>query len=193
MNRGHCERALTVMGLRLFSVIDGGVMGERIHKIWNIATTLLVIVALILAVLVVGVRLVGIQPFIVLSGSMEPKIHTGAMVYVREADPAELAVGDIITFRLSGDVPATHRIIEVTDEGFITKGDANEYADNNVVQAENIVGKYIFNVPYLGFAVSFVQQPPGTYAAIAIASAFGLLLVLPDMIWGEKKKEKIKK
>lgn len=167
-------------------------MGERIRKIWNLGTTLLVIVALILAILVVGVRLVGMQPFIVLSGSMEPVIHTGAMVYVRETDPAELTEGDIITFRLNGGVPATHRIVEVTAEGFITKGDANEYADNNPVQPENIVGKYIFDVPYLGFAVSFVQQPPGTFVAIAVASAFALLLVLPDMIWGDKKKEKIK-
>ncbi len=167
-------------------------MGEKIHKIWNLVTTLIVIIGVILAILVVGVRIIGIQPYIVLSGSMEPVIHTGSMVYVREADPAELAEGDIITFRMVGGVTATHRIIEVTEEGFVTKGDANDFADNNVVAPESVIGRYVFSVPYLGFGVSFVQQPPGTYVAIAVAATFALLLVIPDLLWDDKKKEKIK-
>lgn len=160
-----------------------------IRKIWNFATTLIVLVAVAAAFLVVGVRLFGIQPFIVLSGSMEPEIHTGAMVYVKETDPAALAEGDIITFRIAGDIPATHRIVEVTEEGFVTKGDANEHKDNGVVPHSSVIGKYLFSIPGMGYVVSFVQQPPGTYIGIGFAAALLLLMVLPEVIWGSEKKE----
>lgn len=164
-------------------------MSETIRKVWNLVTTLILLAALVAAFLVVGVRFIGIQPYIVLSGSMEPAIHTGAMVYVKETDPAQLEVGDIITFRIAGDIPATHRIVEVTEEGFVTKGDANEHEDNGIVPHSSVIGSYLFSIPGLGYIVSFVQQPPGTYIGIGFAAALLLLMVLPEVIWSGEKKE----
>lgn len=66
-----------------------------------------------LAVALVGVRLVGLNTYVVLSGSMEPTYHTGSLLYVKSVDPQDLRVGDPITFMLNEDTVATHRIIEI--------------------------------------------------------------------------------
>lgn len=147
-------------------------------------TTLLVVVTVVFAILVVGVRLLGVEIYVVLSPSMEPVYPTGTLLYVKEADPDELQVGDIITFRLY-DITATHRIIEVLEEEplkFRTQGDANDIADTEPVPAANIIGKPVFSLPYLGYAASYIQKPPGSYAAIAISAAIVFLVLIVDLL-----------
>ena len=61
------------------------------------------VLAVILAVALVGVRLVGLQVFTVLSGSMEPTYHVGSLIYVKDVDYKELEAGDVITFMLDED------------------------------------------------------------------------------------------
>ena len=73
-------------------------MCKTVKRIWNWFTTVLVAVVVILALLLVGARLIGLQVFTVLSGSMEPTYHTGALIYVKKVDPYELKSGDVITF-----------------------------------------------------------------------------------------------
>ena len=58
-------------------------MSKRVQKVWNAVTTVLVILVVILALLLVGVRLVGLRPMCVLSGSMEPTYHTGSLIYFK--------------------------------------------------------------------------------------------------------------
>ena len=53
---------------------------ETIKKGFKVVTTLLVAVIVLLAVLLVGVRLIGLEPYTVLSGSMEPTYHTGSLI-----------------------------------------------------------------------------------------------------------------
>jgi len=87
---------------------------------------------LIAAALTAGARLIGYTPYVVLSGSMEPAIPTGALIYVRATDPYRVKEGDPITFHLNQGGPvATHRVIEIdaTNRYFITKGDANNSPD----------------------------------------------------------------
>lgn len=166
-------------------------MNQTIKRVWNAVTTVLVAAMVLLAALLWGARLVGLDVFVVQSGSMEPDYPTGSVVYVRDVDPAELEVGDVITFRLSGSTRATHRIIEVAERdggiAFRTKGDANDYADNGLVSPSDIVGKVAFSIPYLGFLVAYIQQPPGMYIAICTAAAILLLTVLPEIIFSDKK------
>ena len=45
---------------------------QKMKKIWDIITTVLVRIVVLLAVLLVGARVIGLQVFTVLSGSMEP-------------------------------------------------------------------------------------------------------------------------
>lgn len=169
-------------------------MSITIGKIWNAITTIIVMLVVILALLLVGVRIVGLQVFTVLSGSMEPIYHTGALIYVKKVDTGELKAGDVITFMLSEDTVATHRIVEVvadeTDTSvvrFRTKGDANEAVDGSLVHYKNVIGTPVFSVPYLGYVANYIQHPPGVYVAISAGAILMLLVFLPDLFGEEKK------
>ena len=151
----------------------------------------------IVALLLVGARLTGLQVFTVLSGSMEPAYHVGSLIYVKDVDPFELESGDVITFMLDENTVATHRIVEVVPDEeddsvvrFRTKGDANENVDGSLVHYKNVIGSPVFTIPYLGYAVSYIQNPPGTYVAISAGAILLLLVFLPDLFGDDKKKKK---
>jgi signal peptidase len=170
-----------------------------IKKLWSALSTLLVILVVILAILLVGIRLIGLRPYVVLSGSMEPTYHVGSLIYVKEVDYKQLKVGDPITYMLNENTVVTHRIIQViADESdpdtlrYFTQGDANAVADGTSVHYKNIIGKPVFSVPYLGYVSHFIQHPPGTYIAIAAGAALILLVFLPDVFPSEKDEEPAK-
>lgn len=172
---------------------------ETFKKVWNGMTTVLVLMVAILAVLLVGTRFIGLMPFTVLSGSMEPVYSAGDLIYVKEVDPFELEEGTIITFMLSEDTIATHRIVEVVPDAeddtvvrFKTKGDANESEDGGLVHYKNVIGTPIFSVPKLGYVANFIQEPPGTYVAIAAGALILALVFIPDL-FGDDEDEKDKK
>ena len=172
---------------------------ETFKKVWNGMTTVLVLMVAILAVLLVGTRFIGLMPFTVLSGSMEPVYSAGDLIYVKEVDPFELEEGTIITFMLSEDTIATHRIVEVVPDAeddtvvrFKTKGDANESEDGGLVHYKNVIGAPIFSVPTLGYVANFIKEPPGTYVAIAAGALILALVFIPDL-FGDDEDEKDKK
>lgn len=155
------------------------------RKIWNVVYSVIVAVVVLLAVAFVGVRVVGLQPFTVLSGSMEPTYHTGSLIYVKSVEPQDVHVGDPITFVLNEDlVVATHRVIEIDaeNERFYTKGDANESADGSPVHFNNLIGVPVFTIPLLGYVANFVTNPPGMYIALAGVAVLLLLTFVPDLI-----------
>ena len=87
---------------------------KKLTKIWNVFTTLLVVFMMLMAVLLVGVRLVGLTPFTVLSGSMEPAFHVGSLIYVKATDPAKIEVDDPITYVVNEDLlVSTHRVVDI--------------------------------------------------------------------------------
>lgn len=87
---------------------------KAIRKIWSFITTLLVIVVVLLAIALVGVRVIKLCPYSVLSGSMEPTYHVGSLIYVKEIAPENITVGMPISFVLNEDlVVATHRVVKV--------------------------------------------------------------------------------
>lgn len=87
---------------------------KNLVKIWNVFTTLLVVFMMLMAVLLVGVRLIGLTPFTVLSGSMEPAYHVGSLIYVKETKPEKIEVGDAITYVVNEDLlVSTHRVVDI--------------------------------------------------------------------------------
>ena len=146
---------------------------------------------LIISFLLVGIKLFGLQPYTVLSGSMEPEYPTGSMIYVKEAEPYELNEGDVITFRLGGQTIGTHRIIEVVEEdgllGFRTKGDANKAADHNLVRADQVIGTPVFTIPGLGRLATFVQSSVGKAVSIAVIGSIILMIVLAEIVPNNRK------
>lgn len=122
-----------------------------------------------------------IQLFTVRSGSMEPAIPTGSLIFVRPS--AGYVTGDIITVRTGDQKTVTHRIIEVllTDIGpaYRTKGDNNEEADPVEIQLADIVGKTLLTVPYLGYPVAHAQTRTGFLTLIFIPA---LLIILSELV-----------
>lgn len=96
-----------------------------------------------------------------LTGSMEPAIPVHSFIVTQETDPADLQVGDIITFRATESSMEgalnTHRITSVYEENgqlmFHTKGDANAVEDAQPVAATNVVGRVVFVSAALGTLV----------------------------------------
>lgn len=163
-------------------------------KILRVVSYVLVFSLLLLAIMLVGARLFGLEIYTVLSPSMEPEYLTGSIIYVRNVDPEDLEVDDVITFHLTEDITATHRIIEIlpAESGeelrFRTKGDNNDEPDVAPVYAHEVVGQPVFNIPLLGYVAAFIQQPPGLYVAIAGGLIILLLVVVTDVLTDDKPK-----
>ena len=102
---------------------------KRFKKIVDIVSTSMLVVFVLFVVLLVGVRLVGIEPHIVLSGSMEPEILTGSLVYVKPVSPeeaCELKVGDTVTYVVDkSGTKVTHKIYEVVGPAYMK----NQYGE----------------------------------------------------------------
>ena len=119
-----------------------------------------ILVVLLLAPLItqiVFVALPGFGSFVVLSGSMEPMIQTGSLIYVQETD--DYSQGDIITFTV-GEETVTHRIVGETSEGFITKGETQS-VDSWRIEPRQIHGEYLGSIPLYGYLLRPLS-PQGT-------------------------------
>ncbi len=172
-------------------------MNRKVKQIWNIVSTVLVAIVVVLALLLVGARLIGLDVLYVVSGSMEPEYPTGSLLYIKEIDPYSIEIGQTITFMLDEDTLATHRVVEIVkDESdpsvirFRTKGDANQANDGSLVHYKNVVGTPVFSIPYLGYVAAYIQNPPGTYVAISVGAILLLLVFLPDLLDDKSKSKK---
>ena len=163
-------------------------------KLWDALLSLATCLSVVLALLLFGARLAGLQVFTVLSGSMEPQLPVGSLIYVKPADAASLKEGDVITFLLNKDTVATHRITQILSEAgelrFVTKGDANASEDGRPVHFRNVIGTPVFCIPLLGYLSTFLQTPLGTAAAICTGAILLLLVFLPGRIPGRPTKRR---
>ncbi len=148
----------------------------KIFKIiYYLILAAIAVVALFLIFSVVPIK-GGYKTLVVLSGSMEPKIKMGSVAAVKPVK--EYEVGDMITFgeNTKTKTPTTHRIYEIKEadgvKSYITKGDANNAPDQKPVSEKEILGKVLFSVPYIGYAVNAAQKPIG----------FMLIVVVPAVI-----------
>lgn len=161
--------------------------------IYYIFLTFIVAIALLLIISVFPIT-GNIKFMVVQSGSMEPEIKMGSIVMVKPVD--EYKIGDVISF---GEVtrtkaPTTHRVYDIkVVEGepyYITKGDANNAPDQREVSKREIIGKVLFSISYLGYAVDFAKKPLG-FALIILVPAVVIISDEIKKIFGEVKKKKI--
>jgi signal peptidase len=164
-------------------------------KLKNLAKIILLIVAaaffVVFLVFYRPVALLGdtyYEP--VYTGSMEPAIPVGSIVIIKPVDPETLKIGDIICFQFSESTSVTHRIINITNEGFITKGDANEDPDTWTVQKENVIGKVTTTIPYIGYLGYFVRTPLGFITLVIIPASILIVLETRKIIIETKKTKK---
>lgn len=147
-------------------------------KVFNFIGSCIIWAAILLCLVLMVPKLAGIQNYVVISGSMEPAIPVGSLVYSKEADPKTLEPGDVIVFFTSNSgvgggsdvIPVTHRVVKNDVEAgeITTKGDANEQNDISSVSYYNVQGKVIFHIPGLGYPASLLASTTGKVAAVLV-------------------------
>lgn len=165
-------------------------MTKTAKKIWNVFTGVIVALVVLIAVFLVGVRVAGLRPFAVLTGSMVPELPVGSLVYVKECSPEEVKSGDTITFVFNENLDVvTHKVHSVDTEKqlFYTYGIANIDSHGNYVMDggtdfRNLIGKPVFVIPYLGYLSNAIMSPPGNYIAIIVVVTMVILAFLPDIV-----------
>ena len=124
-------------------------------------------------------RLLGYQVYAVISGSMEPAISVGDLVYVRQAKPEAVEENDVIAFfgTESSDAIILHRVVEnrTVDGSFITKGDANAQPDLSPVSYQRLLGAAERTVPKLGQVALILSGTWGKLAAVCLILAAVML------------------
>jgi len=114
-----------------------------------------------------NIQFLGMKPFIVMTGSMEPNLKIGDMVIIKKiSSQNEIQVGDIITYSLeNGKDTVTHRVINIVKEDgnifYQTKGDNNNSPDSNLVSFDKILGKKIYQIGEVGEKISYIFSETG--------------------------------
>lgn len=160
--------------------------------LYYIFIAFIVIVALLLIISTIPIT-GNYKVLTVLSGSMEPSIKIGSVVAVKPS--GDYKIGEVITFGPYSKIkaPITHRIYDIkVVEGnpiYITKGDANNAPDTREISKKDVVGKVLFSVPLVGYAVNFAKQPLG-FTLIIIIPAAAIIFDEIKNIYGEVKRKR---
>ena len=122
-------------------------------------------------------KFLGFSSSVVISGSMADTIEVNDLVICSER--RSYKVGDIITYISKSGSLVTHRIVGETEEGFITRGDANNTDDREPVKVDSIMGKAFLIIPGVGLVVEFMNTPLGLMCMVFIGIS---ILVLPSYL-----------
>lgn len=141
--------------------------------------TLLLLLVIAVCIPLTLPRLLGYRVYAVISGSMEPAISVGDLIYVRQREPEAVAENDVIAFygtESSGGI-IVHRVVENrrVDGSFLTKGDANAQPDLAPVGYERLLGTAEGRVPLLGNLALILTGTWGKLAAMCLILAAVLL------------------
>lgn len=157
-----------------------------------LALAVLTITILGLVAITVGPRLFPYQALVVRSGSMEPTIRTGSIVFYRKIAAEKVKVGDVIVFSRPGEPSerVTHRVHEIgtssTGRYFVTKGDANGTPDNWRVPAVGDGWKEAFHVPTVGYVLYGLQSQLGRLLLLIVPAVLLGLITLGE-IWTDRR------
>lgn len=183
-------RRITQTALHRIAAIEGRPSGptmatkNKAKKIFTGLLWLFVIFFATLAILTILNLPGNYRIFSVQTGSMEPSIKTGSVVFTKKSDSYK--IGDVITFQTREERIVTHRITEEVKDGtitsFIVKGDANDAPDSDAVPLYNVIGRVLFAIPFVGFLVSFLKTPLGIVTLVVIPTTI--------LVWEEINKLK---
>ena len=159
---------------------------------WLNRIGIIIMVCLVLLCLPVVIpKLMGYGLYEVATGSMEPEFPVGSILYVKDALPSEVEVGDAITYTMGTDTNKvmTHRVIDINEEEayFITKGDANEVVDMDPISFDRLIGKPVFCLKGMAVVVNFIHSKTGI---LTIGTLFLLVILLWSVADSRKKADK---
>ena len=165
---------------------------SKISKCIDIFQNIEVVIAILAILVYIVPRLFGWTPYVVTTGSMEPSIPVGSVAFIAKPNSiSDIKVDDVIGFTLDTQTMVLHRVAEVHDEYFITKGDANDTADEKYIYHKDIIGKKMLSIPYVG---KFTTALSGTKAKVivGIIIAVNIALSIVAYMLKKDKKEEIK-
>ena len=166
--------------------------GLRFARSLAISFVLAIVTALLVGLTIPA--LFGFHNFTVMSGSMEPTIHTGDVVVDQQISPLDARIGDIVTFRdpQNHSKLITHRVRRIEVRGgvvsFATKGDASNTVQRWSVPATGHIGRVVLHLWKLGYLLWWVSQPWGRLLLVVIpVLALGVYEI--KRIWAPAPKE----
>ncbi|MBR3318503.1 MAG: signal peptidase I [Atopobiaceae bacterium] len=149
----------------------------------RVAGIMLLVVVIGLCAPITIPRIFGYEVYDVVSGSMEPEIPVGSVLYVKACDLQTVNEGDVIAYSDVDGVVA-HRVVKNrTGLGeFVTKGDANNVEDRKPVSYERVVGRVELHLPLFGMGIALYASPVGKVYLLMTAGCGLMLWLLADRL-----------
>lgn len=149
----------------------------------------IVYILLIIYLLIFVPSLWGQKPLVVISGSMEPTLKVGGILYYEKINIDEFDEGDILVYQTKEHI-ISHRIVDINENGFITKGDINNSVDNYLINNEQILGKGTnWSIPFIGYYADYIYG----HKYLLYISLGVIILDLCNDVYKEHKKKVGKK
>ena len=124
----------------------------------------------------------GKRPLVVISGSMEPILKVGGILYYEKINLDDFKKDDILVHQLNEHI-VSHRIVNINEYGFETKGDNNNSNDSYIVDKNNVIGRgNNWSIPYIGYYADFIYNHKYLLIVMIILSYFN--------IWFNSRKDK---
>ncbi len=159
---------------------------NKVSIICNTLGTILLMIIVLACVPLTLPRVMGYQIYSVVTGSMEPEIPVGSIVYVKAVVPEELQEKDVIAFYGGKDANAiiTHRVVNnnVISGQITTKGDANKTEDMNPVAYEDVIGVVKYTLPKAGELAQLFTSAQGKTAAVCVVATAILLHMIGSLL-----------
>lgn len=168
--------------------------GKVFPALCSVSGTLILISVIAVCIPITVPKLMGYEIYDIVSGSMEPEIPIGSVIYVKSAAPEDIQEGDVIAFRrgypqesgmdgmlleMEGAV-VCHRVVrnQVVEGWFETKGDANEQADMNKIPYDDLIGRVTYHIPVLGSLMALLTGTVGKMYMVCFAACGAMLNML---------------
>ena len=140
------------------------------------------IVSIILGLVVMALCLLHLMPsyhmYIVLSDSMKPAFAAGDLIVTAPASSV-IKDGSIVAFQQDGHI-ITHRVVAITADGVITRGDNNDVSDAPALTSQ-IQGIYLLKIPHVGYASAFIHTRTGWFLVVILPAALLLGWIIKDI------------
>lgn len=137
------------------------------------------------------INIFGYKSYIIKTNSMEPTISINDVVIAKKVEKEKIKTGDVITFLQNGEV-ITHRITKIDENGdYTTKGDNNNIEDTFKITFDNIEGKHILTIPYLGKIVQALDNQI-VFLIITLIVLIFIFITIQNQEKRENRREKKK-
>ena len=127
--------------------------------------------------------------------SMHPSIKNGDLIAIDRRLKDKYQVGDVVSFVTEDGSIITHEIVRVDDSSesvrYYTKGENNNYQDNDYIEIKHIIGEYKgFRIPLLGYVVGFGSTPVGYILLVVLPLGVITVLIGKELLKEISKKVK---